>query len=478
MNKAIYQSHLVAICFLFSSTLLAKDCNVRDYGGLPDDNIKDTVAIQVALDACSKRGPGGGRVVIPEGTWISGQIRLRSDTDLHIARGAILLGSPDIADYPKAHGAAGIDHGDEALKRDGLIVADGVERVALTGSGIVDGNGESFWDVGFLNSGKARPSLPRPMPWIAIRNARDVRVRDLTFRNSPSYGVNITESSLVRIQDIRIENHPKSPNTDGIQIVDSQNVLISGAFINTGDDAIVLKSHRLPIEDIVIRDCMLISDDAAFKLGTGSEKPIRRVTIADTSIRDSRMGIALFMKDGGIFEGLLVRNVSFTGKRTRHTTEYPIYIDIDQRTEKSSIGFIRDIRIEGFRAETRGNVLIQGHPKSPIQDLLLRDIELNIGEDAVKLADIRGKPKGNALVGVLPESVDYGRQNAHITLAHARDVQFSGVRVYAKPDIRKNLFTVDVEGAETIEVLMRDSSLLPANEKTNSAVNSTEKKAP
>ncbi len=445
---------IIAVCALLLASVTlpvqAKDCNVLDYGAKPNDGQKDTAAIQAAIDACAARG--GGRAVIPEGTWISGQVRIKSNTELHIARGALLQGSPDIADYPMMNSVAALDHGENELKRDGLIVADNVERVALTGSGIIDGNGEAFWDKGFLQDTRSRPTLPRPMPWIAFRNARDVRIRDLSFRNSPSYGVNITESSLVRIHDIRIENHVKSPNTDGIQIVDSRDVVIAGVHINTGDDAVVLKSHRSPIEDIVVRDSLLISDDAAFKLGTGSEQSMRRISLIDTSIRDSRFGITFFMKDGGLYEDILVRNVRFGGKRTRHSTEYPIYADIDRRNPTSTLGRIRDLRFEGLRLESRGNLLIQGHPLSPIEGLRMRDVEFVVGDDAVDLSALRGKPRGNALIGALPDSVDYARERAHITLAHVRGAMFEDVRVVAPAGRRTTLFRKDVEDSEGLEV--------------------------
>jgi polygalacturonase len=452
---SLIRTGVFALALCGASIAQAKDCNVLDYGAKPNDEVKDTAAIQAAIDACAARG--GGRAVIPEGKWISGQIRIKSNTELHIARGALLLGSPDIADYPKMNAVAALDHGENELKRDGLIVADNVERVALTGSGIVDGNGEGFWDKGFLQDTKSRPTLPRPMPWIAFRNARDVRIRDLNFRNSPSYGVNITESSLVRIHDIRIENHPKSPNTDGIQIVDSSDIVVTGAYIQTGDDAIVLKSHRAPIEDVVIRDSLLISDDAAFKLGTGSQQPIRRISLIDTSIRDSRFGITFFMKDGGVYEDILVRNVRFGGKRTRHSTEYPIYADIDRRNAQSKLGRIRDLRLEGLRLESRGNILIQGHPLSPIEGLRMRDVEFIVGEDAVDLSKLRGKPRGNALIGELPDSVDYAREPAHVTLAHVRGAQFEDVRVIAPATARRTLFRKDVEDSDGLAIDANDT---------------------
>jgi polygalacturonase len=438
---------LLALCS--AAGLAAQDCNVRDFGARPNDLEKDTVAIQAAIDACAERG--GGRVLLPPGRFVSGHLKLKSNIEFHVALGAELEGSPDIVDYPKMDGAAGLDHGEDELKRDGLLVADHVDNVALTGFGTIDGRGIVFWDPGFLEQSVSRPTLPRPMPWVAFRHATAVRISDVHFVDSPSYGVTISESQFVRIERIRVTNHPKSPNTDGIQIVDSADIAISGVRIATGDDAIVLKSHRRAVEDIVVRDSVLESDDAAFKFGTGSEMPIRRISLLDTTIQRTRMGIALFMKDGGLFEDLEVRNVRFTGAPTRHTTEYPIYIDVDRRTAASKLGVIRDLRFENLRLTTRGNVLIQGHRLAPIDGITFSDVRLAIVGTPVDLTTLRGKPRGNALIGELLDSVDYARAPTHFMLAHARDVQIDDVRISAARAGRSLIKLVDVADAEAIE---------------------------
>jgi hypothetical protein len=439
----VFASGLVIALALASAVAAARDCDVTGYGARPGDEQSDTRAIQAAIDACA--AAGGGRVVLPNGRFVSGTLFLKSNVEFHLMHGALLLGSPRLADYAPSKESLG-SHTEG--KHDGLLIAEKATNVALTGFGTIDGNGESFWDAGFLASGKSRPTLPRPMPWIEFRDSRFVVVRDLRFQNSPSYGVAFTRTQDVNVLNVKIFNDPRSPNTDGIQVNDSQRVSIAGVHIATGDDAIVLKSDVADVEDVVVSDSILTSDDTAFKYGTGSTKTIRRVTLRDTSIVDSRIGIGLFMRRGGVYEDLEVRNVRFAG-RSRSTMEWPIYLDVDRRSTEFGFGTIRDIRIEGMRIEGRGNVLIAGNPVSRMEGIVLRDIEFRLAEPT-PLAKLK-KPRGNVAFGAVEGSVDYAGDNAHLTLSHLRGLVLDRVRVLGRPaDLaqRRPLMLRDVVGAE------------------------------
>jgi Glycosyl hydrolases family 28 len=428
---------------LAAASAMARDCLITEFGAKAADDTPDTAAIQAAVDACA--AAGGGRVVVPAGRFVSGTVFLKSHIELHLARGALLLGSPRLADYAASKEAVG-SHTEG--KRDGLIIAEKAEHVAITGAGIVDGNGESFWDPGFLASGKSRPSLPRPMPWVEFRDCRFVAVRDTTFRNSPSYGVAFTRTSDVHVDNVKIFNDARSPNTDGIQVNDSQRVTIRAVHIATGDDAIVLKSDNGDVEDVVVSDSILTSDDGAFKFGTSSSRAIRRVTLRDSTMINSRIGVALFMRRGGIFEDLEVRNLRFVG-RSRSWMEWPIYIDVDRRAEGNTLGMIRDVRIEGMRIESRGNVLITGNPAAMMENITLRDIEFRVSEPAA-LARVSNKPRGNFTAGLVAGSVDHSRENSHFTFGHIRNLVLDNVRVVGKPEdvgARRPFTLIDVAGA-------------------------------
>ncbi len=421
----------------------ARDCVATEFGAVANDDISDTAALQRAIDTCA--AAGGGRVVLPNGRFVSGTLQLRSNIELHLAHGALLQGSPRLADYAPSDGES---RSHPEGKRDGLLIAQGVRNVAITGFGTVDGNGESFWDPGFLQSGRSRPTLPRPMPWIEFRDSAYITVRDASFRNSPSFGLSFTRSHDVTVDNVRVFNDARSPNTDGIQINDTQRVSIRAVHIATGDDAIVLKSDSADVEDVVVADSILTSDDGAFKLGTGSAKAIRRITLRDTTMINSRIGVALFMRRGGVYEDIEVRNLRFVG-RSRSWTEWPIYIDIDRRSEADRLGSIRDVRIEGLRIEGRGNVLITGNPGAVMENITLRDVQWQVTEPAV-LARAGNKPRGNATAGHVPGSVDYVRENSHFTFGHIRGLVVDQVRLTGAPDAlgaRRPFTLIDVAGA-------------------------------
>jgi polygalacturonase len=154
-------SNFFALCLLFLLPLGAaaagRVCDVRQHGAKGDGVTKDTLAIQAAIDECARAG--GGRVRLSGGTFLSAPIVLRSHITLELAAGVVLLGSPDHDDYP-----AKIEF--RSPGQQSLVSATDAEDVAITGSGVIDGNGESWWiearrfkDSGILGSDHSRPRL-------------------------------------------------------------------------------------------------------------------------------------------------------------------------------------------------------------------------------------------------------------------------------------------------------------------------------
>jgi Glycosyl hydrolases family 28 len=451
-HRSFWLAALAGVVCALAGPAAARDCDVTGHGARADDELADTGAIQAAIDACA--AAGGGRVILPNGRFVSGTLFLKSNIEFHLMHGALLLGSPRLADYAPSKEPTG-SHTEG--KRDGLLIAEKANNVAITGFGTIDGNGPSFWGPGFMESGESRPKLPRPMPWVEFRDSRFVVVRDVRFQHSPSYGVAFTRTQDVNVLNVKIFNDHRSPNTDGIQVNDSRRVSISGVHIATGDDAIVLKSDNADVEDVVVSDSILTSDDTAFKYGTGSTKAIRRVTLRDSTIVDSRLGIGLFMRRGGVYEDLEVRNVRIVGRSPRGSTEWPIYLDVDRRSAEFGFGTIRDIRFEGLRIESRGNVLIAGNPASTMQGIVLRDVEFRVVEPA-DLSKVR-KSRGNVAFGTVEGSVDYATDNAHFTFGHVRGLVLDGVRIVGAPEAlgqRRALMLRDVVGAEIARLGLDD----------------------
>ncbi len=399
--------HLIGILAMAA----ASDCDVRAHGAVASDDLIDTVAVQAAIDTCA---PGGGRVMVPAGEFIIGTLHLRDGTHLHLAEGARLVASRDLADYPQLE--RGAEPGHEATRFRALIFADHAQDVRISGRGTIDGQGEAFWDEDFFTSGLARPTTERPYPWIVFADCNDVAVEGITLTNSPSYHLRFERCDGVRVSDITIAQDFRGPNTDGINMSDTSNVHISGCRISTGDDAIAITSSRRNVSNILVEDCALESDDAAVKIGPRTAYTVSGVVARELDITRTRYGLAIFMADGGLVRDVTFRDISIaTG--SRHPRDYPIFVDIDRRTPADPLGEIKDVLFERIAIQTAGNILIGGQPDAPIRRLTLSDIRFS-APDAIDLTQHSGKPRGNVTFGKGAQTEDYSTIDADLVVAH------------------------------------------------------------
>jgi len=383
--------------------------NISDYGAVADGTTYNTAAIQAALNDC--RDKGGGTVLVPTGTYLTGSIQVCSHTRLQLAPGATLLGSKRLEDYDEEH-----PH---------LIWGDSIERFRLSGDGVIDGQGESFFD----RSGRSWKAAKgtRPRPWIRITNSKDIRVEGVELIHSPAHVLVFRKCKNVVVRGVSIRNDVRSPNTDGIDIKGCRQVLISDCFISTGDDAICLKSAVDTVAQVVVSDCILISDDAAIKFGTGSRYPIRNCQFSNISISGTRYGMAFFMTQGGVYKHCQFSNILIeTG--SRHRTEYPIYMDIDKRSADQEIGMIRDMDFTNIKIITRGNILIGGQAGHPVTGLRFAGLTMAFTE-LTDLTQVSKKPRGNKSFPTLSGMADFSAVPAHFTFGHVQAVTLQNIRI-------------------------------------------------
>ena len=173
-----FYNFATGLLFLFPLNAVAagRICDVRQHGAKGDGVTKDTLAIQAAIDECAHAG--GGTVRLSGGTFLSAPIVLRSHVTLDLPGGSVLLGSSDHGDYPAKTEF-------RSPGRQSLVSATDAEDVAITGSGVIDGNGESWWiearrfkDAGILGSEHTRPRL------VVFDHCHHVRVEGVTLQNS------------------------------------------------------------------------------------------------------------------------------------------------------------------------------------------------------------------------------------------------------------------------------------------------------
>src|SRR5580698_4014520 len=244
-----------------------KVCDARAHGAKGDGTTKDTKAIQAAIDDCASAG--GGTVKLDGGTFVSGPVVLKSNITLDIAKDTTLLGSPDHADYP-----AKTEFRAPGLQS--LVSATDAENVAITGEGVIDGNGESWWqmarsikDAGVMGSDHPRPRL------IVFDHCKHIRVKGVTIQNSPMWQLVPYYSDDVVIRNIRVLAPANSPNTDAIDPFSSSNVVIDHVYEDVGDDNIAIKSGagnspgpNAPSRNITITNCTFLHGHG---LSIGSE---------------------------------------------------------------------------------------------------------------------------------------------------------------------------------------------------------------
>ncbi|MGD0059140.1 MAG: glycoside hydrolase family 28 protein [Verrucomicrobiia bacterium] len=358
--------------------------DVTSYGAKGDGQTNDAAAIQKAIDACTQAG--GGVVYLPPGNFLAGTIFLKNNVTLHLAPGATLWGSRNIADYSTNH----------------LIFAQDAENVAIEGDGTINGNGDAFWDAKF----KAKE--PRPSPLIELIGCHNVHIRDVRIRNQPGWGIRPWECDGVFIHGVSMITDLRGPNTDGIDPDSSRNVMISDCYIESGDDTICLKTDKrpgestaLPCERVTVDNCVLISAQSAIKLGTASWGDFRDCAFANCVISGSHYGLAMYIKDGALVEGINFANITidtsiaFKNEKTggqRDWVSYPIFLDLEQRGEGSALGRIRDVSFSDIHIRGKGRVLVGGPPERPLENISFRNVLMRMtGFEAI---DKEHKPRG------------------------------------------------------------------------------------
>ena len=335
--------------------------NILAFGAKPDGNTLNTKAINNAIVALNKKG--GGVVLVPGGLWLTGPIVLLSNINLSIATGATLLFTSDFDQYPLVKGNW---EGLPQMRNQSPISASGVENVAITGKGIVDGNGDAWRMVkkdkltetqwkklvekgGLLsedkktwypsektlrgsrviNAGVISPDRApsyydsvkdflRPN-MVLFANCKKVLLEGVTFQNSPAWCLHPLMSEHVTVRDVFVKNPWYAQNGDGIDVESCRNVLIENSVFDVGDDALCMKSGRdaegrkrgMPTEDVIIRGCTVYSSHGGFVVGSEMSGGARNIYVNNCTFIGADIGLRFKTTRGrgGVVENIFVRDI-------------------------------------------------------------------------------------------------------------------------------------------------------------------------
>ena len=278
---------------------LGKQYVITDYGVVNDSTLMQTAAIQAVIDRAAK--DGGGVIVVPQGTFLTGALFFKQGTHLCVAEGGTLKGSERIADFPILMTRI---EGQTCKYFSALVNADGIDGFTICGKGTINGNGHHYWDEFWIrrqwnrdctNKDAQRPRLTY------LSNCKNVTVQDVHLINSPFWTNHIYRCDHVRYLDCYIyapTSGLKAPSSDAIDIDVCSDVLINGCYMNVNDDAVVLKggkgtyadkdSTNGPCERILIDNCHYGTVHGCLTLGSESvhdRNVIMRNCVADNANR-------------------------------------------------------------------------------------------------------------------------------------------------------------------------------------------------
>jgi hypothetical protein len=416
------QARLVAYLILLISLLMtslslsAKSYNVLDFGAKADGVSIDTKAVQNAIDACTNNG--GGTVIIPSGrTVVIGTIYLKDDVTLHVENGAVLKGSPDIADY--ADNTFKNMYKNEPHMNKCLIYAEGAESFALEGYGTIDGNGHPEYFTAKIG----RPMLMR------FKNCRKVHLRNITLINPAAWVSAWLYCRDIVVDGISIRSRVNK-NGDGLDFDGCQNVRVSNCSFDTSDDCICLQASEpdIPCKNIVISNCVFETKWAGIRIGLLSRGDFESVTVTNctfSNINDS--GLKIQLNEGGTmknmnFSNLVMQNVprpvfmTFCQQRACVDSPEEMY-----PMEAMQNFIFSNLIIDNRQLDKNSAFFITGLPGHDIENIILKDIQFFVTgggtkQDAEKedlneytLDVLAGWWPEFSLVGTLPASGLFAR---------------------------------------------------------------------
>jgi polygalacturonase len=369
---------------------------ISDFGAGADAKTVNTKAIQAAIDKCA--ASGGGIVVVPKGTFVSGAIFLKQGTNLYVEKGGVLKGTTNIDDYPM------IDtrwEGTEEKWTSAFVNAEGLTNLEISGEGTIDGSGEEWLQNNPFRGGRksadtpGNPATQPPPPGarrgrprlIGIQNSKHVHVAGLNLHNQAVWCLFLLYSEDVVAENLRITAEHNIPSSDGIDIDSSKHVRVNNVYIDVNDDCISIKSGKdadglrvnRPAEDIVIENSHFAYGHGGVAMGSETSGGIRNVEVRNC-VSDSGNWAPIRFKTqpsrGGVVENITYRDMKL------HETRQAFEFNLEWRMvppiapPAKVLPVVRNVRIINVSGDVTSVGVIHGLADSPIRDIHFENCQI------------------------------------------------------------------------------------------------------
>lgn len=438
--------------------------SITDYGASRDGHTLNTKAFQDAIAACAKAG--GGKVIVPPGTWLTGPIQLQSHVNLHLERGALVQFSPNIQKYPFI---PGLDGKSDHYMITPLISAYKAKNIAITGEGIFEGAGEvwryvkkidmteSQWKALVLSGGVVTPNGEQWWPseeamkgkdlleqlrktkgklsqedyektkeylrpnMILLEACTEILLDGPTFTNSPRFHILLSECENAIVRNVKVLSPEYGQNTDGIDLRACRNVLVYNCTVDVGDDGICLKPahigpHQSPgpsCQNIVIADCYVYSAHGGFVIGSETYGGVKNIFVHNCIFLGTDVGLRF---KSARDRGGLVKDLFFENIQMRNIKTDAILFDMDYRGNAPEMEMQKDLMI---RTEAP---LTNRTPR--LQNFYIKNIICNGAKRAIVINGLPEMPIQN----IFFENVSITSRQG-ILIADGENIEFNNCRI-------------------------------------------------
>jgi polygalacturonase len=405
---------------------------ITELGAVGDGQTINTKAIQEAIEKCST--DGGGLIVVPKGTFLTGSIFLKKGVNLQVEKEGVLKGSVNPEDYPQVNTRW------EGVEREftaALLNAVDLTGVEVAGEGTIDGSGDQWVErsrqqrqqgQGGGRSGFTATLPPRPR-LICFQNCRKVRIADLSLKNQalwclhilycedvvvegltirasrPSAGPNDTSGDPSRSKPAIISPTIAIPSSDGIDPDSSRKVLITKCDIDVNDDCISIKAGKdadgarvnRPCEDIIIEKCRFGYGHGGVAMGSEVTGGIRNVEVRDCVAEDENWEPIRFKSQpsrGGVVENIIYRNIELKNTRNALTFNMEWRLVPPIAPPAKVLTVVRNVKIINVTGTVKTAGMMHGMKDSPIENVLFENCKISAQKgltlDNVKNIDLSG----------------------------------------------------------------------------------------
>lgn len=449
--------------------------NITEFGAQSGGKVVNTKAINDAIQAVSAKG--GGRVIIPEGLWLTGPIVLLSNVNLHTEKNALVLFSGDSALYPIVDT---VFEGVSAKRCQSPISAVNADNIAITGFGVFDGAGDSWRPVkkdkmterqwkNLLNSGgsvdeAARIWYPnagalqasvlmngkshsdtgvtdeewgkmktwlRPV-MVSIVKSKKVLLDGITFKNSPNWCIHPLSCEFLTLNNVKVFNPWYSQNGDALDVESCRNVLITNCLFDAGDDAICLKSGKdadgrrrgEPCENVIVKNNTVLHGHGGFVVGSEMSGGVRNVYVADCSFIGTDVGLRFKSTRGrgGVVENIYIDRINMIDIPNDALIADLYYAvkggeDAPVPSVSEETPIFKDIHISNVYCNGAGRaVFFNGLPEMPIQNISIRNMVVTNAREGIVINQVAQVNMENINIETSDDSVIQLENTTGITI--------------------------------------------------------------